>query len=154
MANVKATFSLKDDDVNKIKEAIKDCGEYSEKVINDYLHNVGGENIAKSITNFLPRSNRNKVHAKDKKWNKQNNYNLSVSIENASKFYFDKSSKDLTIAEAALLTGIPKSPSYYSPFVNFDLAKKRQVNFKSDNNSIAFNIMNDISIHKSKLTFF
>lgn len=49
-------------------------------------------------------------------------------IENASKFYFDKSSKDLTLAEAALLTGIPKSPSYYSPFVNFDLAKKRQVN--------------------------
>lgn len=49
-------------------------------------------------------------------------------IENASKYYFDKSSKDLTLAEAALLTGIPKSPSYYSPFVNFDLAKKRQVN--------------------------
>lgn len=48
-------------------------------------------------------------------------------IENASKFYFDKSAKDLTLAEAAMLTGIPKSPSYYSPFVNFDLAKKRQV---------------------------
>lgn len=88
MATVKGTFSLKDEDVNKIKEAIKDCGEYSEKVINDYLHNVGGENIAKSITNFLPRSNRNKVHAKDKKWYKQSNYNLSVSIENASKFYY------------------------------------------------------------------
>lgn len=49
-------------------------------------------------------------------------------IENASKYYFDKSSKDLTLAEAALLTGIPKSPSYYSPFVNYNLAKKRQVN--------------------------
>lgn len=49
-------------------------------------------------------------------------------IENASKFYFDKSSKDLTLAEAAMLTGIPKSPSYYSPFVNYELAKKRQVN--------------------------
>jgi len=49
-------------------------------------------------------------------------------IENASKYYFDKSSKDLSLAEAALLTGIPKSPSYYSPFVNFDLAKTRQVN--------------------------
>ncbi len=47
-------------------------------------------------------------------------------IENASKFYFDKSAKDLTLAEAAMLTGIPKSPSYYSPFVNYDLAKKRQ----------------------------
>jgi len=49
-------------------------------------------------------------------------------IENASKFYFDKSAKDLTLAEAAMLTGVPKSPSYYSPFVNFELAKKRQIN--------------------------
>lgn len=49
-------------------------------------------------------------------------------IENASKFYFDKSAKDLTLAESAMLTGIPKSPSYYSPFVNLELAKKRQVN--------------------------
>lgn len=49
-------------------------------------------------------------------------------IENASKFYFDKSASELTLAEAALLTGIPKSPSYYSPFVNYELAKTRQVN--------------------------
>lgn len=49
-------------------------------------------------------------------------------IENASKFYFDKSAKDLTLAESAMLTGIPKSPSYYSPFVNLELAKKRQIN--------------------------
>ena len=49
-------------------------------------------------------------------------------IENASKFYFDKSASDLTLAEAAMLTGIPKSPSNYSPIVNYDLAKKRQEN--------------------------
>lgn len=49
-------------------------------------------------------------------------------IENASKFYFDKSASDLTLAEAAMLTGIPKSPSNYSPIVNYELAKKRQKN--------------------------
>ena len=49
-------------------------------------------------------------------------------IENAAKFYFDKSASELDLAEAAMLTGIPKSPSNYSPIVNFDLAKKRQVN--------------------------
>ena len=49
-------------------------------------------------------------------------------IENASKFYFDKSASDLTLAEAAMLTGIPKSPSNYSPIVNYTLAKERQVN--------------------------
>lgn len=47
-------------------------------------------------------------------------------IENASKYYFNKSAKDLTLAEATILTGIPKSPSNYSPLVNYDLAKKRQ----------------------------
>ena len=49
-------------------------------------------------------------------------------IENAAKFYFDKSAKDLDLAESAMLAGIPKSPSYYSPFVNFELAKSRQIN--------------------------
>lgn len=48
-------------------------------------------------------------------------------IENASKFYFNKSAKDLDLAEATLLTGIPKSPSNYSPLINYDLAKKRQL---------------------------
>lgn len=48
-------------------------------------------------------------------------------IENASKFYFNKSAKDLTLAEATILTGIPKSPANYSPLNNFELAKQRQL---------------------------
>lgn len=47
-------------------------------------------------------------------------------IENASEFYFGKSASDLDLAEASMLVGIPKSPSNYSPIVNFDLAKQRQ----------------------------
>ena len=47
-------------------------------------------------------------------------------IESASNFYFGKSASDLSLCEASILVGIPKSPSYYSPFVNFDLAKERQ----------------------------
>lgn len=47
-------------------------------------------------------------------------------IENAADYYYNKSAKDLTLAEASLLVGIPKSPSNYSPLVNFELAKKRQ----------------------------
>ena len=48
-------------------------------------------------------------------------------IENASKFYFDKSAQDLTLAEATMLAGIPKSPANYSPLVNFKTAKERQL---------------------------
>lgn len=48
-------------------------------------------------------------------------------IENASWYYFNKSASDLTLAEASILVGIPKSPANYSPIVNYDLAKKRQL---------------------------
>lgn len=49
-------------------------------------------------------------------------------IENASNFYFNKSANTLTLAEASMLVGIPKSPSNYSPLVNKEIAKKRQIN--------------------------
>ena len=51
----------------------------------------------------------------------------NFGIENASNYYFNKKAKDLTLAEAAMLTGIPKSPANYSPLVNYDIAKKRQM---------------------------
>lgn len=54
------------------------------------------------------------------------NYGGIYGIENASKYYFNKSSKDLTLAEASILAGIPKSPSNYSPISNPLNAKKRQ----------------------------
>ncbi len=48
-------------------------------------------------------------------------------VMNASKFYFGKSAEELDLAEASLLVGIPKSPTNYSPLVNYDLAKERQL---------------------------
>lgn len=48
-------------------------------------------------------------------------------IENASKFYFGKSALDLDLAEATILTAIPKAPSNYSPILHYDEAKKRQL---------------------------
>lgn len=47
-------------------------------------------------------------------------------IENAADYYFNKQAKDLTLAEASMLAGIPKSPANYSPLVNLDVAKQRQ----------------------------
>ena len=49
-----------------------------------------------------------------------------VGIEAASQGYFDKDAKDLTLAEASLLAGIPQSPAAYEPGNNFDAAKVRQ----------------------------
>ena len=47
-------------------------------------------------------------------------------FEAASQFYFSKPAKRLTIDEAALLAGLPKSPSYYSPITHPDHALKRR----------------------------
>lgn len=47
-------------------------------------------------------------------------------IESASEFYFGKSASQLSLAEASLLAGIPKAPTYYSPINDFESAKKRQ----------------------------
>jgi penicillin-binding protein 1A len=50
----------------------------------------------------------------------------AYGIEAASQAYFGKSTKDLTIAESALLASIPKAPSVYSPFKNPQKAKERR----------------------------
>ena len=47
-------------------------------------------------------------------------------IEKAANYYFNKSAKELSLAEASMLVGIPKSPSNFSPLVNPTLAKSRQ----------------------------
>lgn len=42
--------------------------------------------------------------------------NVQYGVEAASRDYFQKSAKELTIDEATFLAAIPKSPSYYSPY--------------------------------------
>lgn len=51
----------------------------------------------------------------------------SYGIEQAAQTYFGKSAKDLNLAEAALLAGLPQAPTRYSPFgANPKLAQDRQ----------------------------
>jgi len=50
----------------------------------------------------------------------------SYGIEAASQSYFNKSARDLSLAESALLVGLPQAPSRFSPFANPDNAKSRQ----------------------------
>jgi penicillin-binding protein 1A len=50
----------------------------------------------------------------------------TYGIEAASQGYFGKSATDLTLAEAALLAGLPKAPSSYSPYLHPERAHQRQ----------------------------
>ncbi|MFC1478091.1 transglycosylase domain-containing protein [Candidatus Margulisiibacteriota bacterium] len=47
-------------------------------------------------------------------------------IEAGSLYYFGKSSKDLNLAESAMLAGMLKAPEYYSPYKNMERARQRQ----------------------------
>jgi membrane peptidoglycan carboxypeptidase len=52
--------------------------------------------------------------------------NQAYGAEAAAQRYFARPAKTLSIAEAALLAGLPQSPVAYDPLVHFDQAKKRQ----------------------------
>lgn len=47
-------------------------------------------------------------------------------IEKAAKTFFKKNALDLNLSEAAILAGLPKSPTKYNPFRNYELALQRR----------------------------
>ena len=51
----------------------------------------------------------------------------AYGVEMASRIYFRKSVKDITLAEGALLAGLPKAPSRFSPIHDPERAKQRQI---------------------------
>ncbi|MFO7569553.1 MAG: PBP1A family penicillin-binding protein [Smithellaceae bacterium] len=51
----------------------------------------------------------------------------TYGVESAAVGYFGKSAREINLPEAALLAGLPKAPSSYSPYLYFDRAKERQV---------------------------
>jgi len=50
----------------------------------------------------------------------------AYGVEMASRIYFGKSVKDITLPEAALIAGLIKAPSLYSPYNDLTKAKERQ----------------------------
>lgn len=52
--------------------------------------------------------------------------NLAYGIEAAANAYFGKSAADLSLAECALLAGLPQQPATYDPLTNLEAAKARQ----------------------------
>jgi penicillin-binding protein 1A len=52
--------------------------------------------------------------------------NGAYGVEAASRTFFGKSVGELTVREAALLAGLPRAPSNYSPFEHADAARRRR----------------------------
>ena len=49
-----------------------------------------------------------------------------AGVKEASLYYFGKEPADLTLAECAVIAGITKNPSAYSPYINFNNSMKRK----------------------------
>ncbi len=52
--------------------------------------------------------------------------NGAYGVQTAARVYFNKKARDLDVAEAALLAGIPANPSAYDPVLNPRIAKQRR----------------------------
>lgn len=52
--------------------------------------------------------------------------NTAYGIKAAARIYFHKELPEVTLAEAAMLAGLPKGPSSYSPIKNYPKARQRQ----------------------------
>jgi len=50
----------------------------------------------------------------------------AYGVQAAAENYFDKNVEDLTLAECAMVAGLPQAPSSYSPYRHYDRAKNRQ----------------------------
>jgi 1A family penicillin-binding protein len=50
----------------------------------------------------------------------------TYGCETASKLYFGKPAKDITLAESAMLAGIIRGPEIYSPYHNMELAEQKK----------------------------
>ncbi len=52
--------------------------------------------------------------------------NLSYGADSAAETYFGKDVGELTLAEAAMLAGLPQAPAYYDPYTQPERVKERQ----------------------------
>lgn len=123
-------------------------------IIRAYLKNIeagtivqGGSTITQQVTkSFLltPEKNYTRkgkeailAYRIDKKFTKEEILFLYLNqiylghaaygVEAAAENYFGKSAKDMNLAECAILAGLPQAPSKYSPFINPEKAKQRQI---------------------------
>jgi penicillin-binding protein 1A len=68
----------------------------------------------------------------------------AYGFASAAQIYFGKSLKDVSVAEAAMLAGLPKAPSAYNPVANPKRAKQRQFYVLRRMRELAF--INDVQL--------
>ncbi len=82
--------------------------------------------IKEAILTFLTELIYSKNQILEMYFNQTPYGGISWGVEAAAKTYFEKDVQDLTLAESALLAGLPAAPTKFSPFIHPDLALSRQ----------------------------
>ena len=144
---INATISIED------KRFYKHNGFDYIRIFKSMYNNIKSKNIVEGASTISQQYARNLYLDFDRNWNRKlkeawlamkleinyskddilegylntiNYGNGVMGIQNASRYYFNKNAKNLTLAEAAMLAGIPGYPQEYSPINNEKNAKKRQ----------------------------
>ncbi len=94
--------------------------DYEERIQRSYTRKIKEVILALEITRRYPKD-------KILEWYLNYNFygNNAYGIEAAAQVYFNKSAKDLNLAEAAMLAHLPQFPAL-NPFQNPEIAKRRQ----------------------------
>lgn len=74
------SFILKPEQSEKLAEALKKTSSTLESKLNEYLHTKGGQHAIQGIIGFIPKSNRQKKHAKDSNPLKFDKLNLGFKV--------------------------------------------------------------------------
>lgn len=85
MPVIKQKFGLKYEDIEKLNKKLLKINESKEKTINDCLKEIASPKVTRSVTSFLPVSEKGNRHAKKSKWYEVEYYNLSFVLSNSLK---------------------------------------------------------------------
>jgi membrane peptidoglycan carboxypeptidase len=92
-----------------------------ERVNQSYLRKIREALLAVQLASRYPKNDILEMYLNEVFYG-----NHAYGAPAAALSYFGKEAKDLTLAEAALLAGLPQSPTSYNPYVNADFAVRRQ----------------------------
>lgn len=83
MPIIKQNFELDYSDCKKLEEITLKIKDGVENTINNCLKDIVSPKITKSVTNFIPKSEKGKRHAKENKWYELKYYNLAFVLSNS-----------------------------------------------------------------------
>lgn len=114
----------------KAKEAVEGGSSITQQVAKNLYFMEEKENFNRKSAELIMSYEIDKTYSKEEIIELYVNTiyygNGYYGIRSASKGYFNKEPKDLTLDECTLLAGVPNAPSVYAPTANMDLCISRQ----------------------------